>query len=53
MINQLTSYESNHLVLVKYPFQEQNKMQKFAPKYRRTFKIIYKINDANYLVQSS
>lgn len=48
-LHQLTVYEPNQLVLIKFPFQQQDKTQKLAPKYRGPFKIISKINDVNYL----
>lgn len=47
--HKLTQYEPNQLVLIKFPFQEQNKTSKVAPKYRGPFKIISKKNDVNYL----
>lgn len=31
-IHQLITYEPNQLVLIKFPFQEQSKTQKLAPK---------------------
>lgn len=49
--HKLTQYEPNQLVLIKFPFQEQNKTSKLAPKYRGPFKIISKKNDVNYLVE--
>jgi len=50
-IHQLTTYEPNQLVLVKFPFQEPNKTAKLAPKYKGPYKIISKINDVNYLIE--